>query len=231
MYNRDKEMFLKNYLPDEVSEKECMEDKAKHYPFTSRDSSRYIDVSIQSELNNGRGTENNGIYLDLTNISVNSSDDPNFQKMFPYTVNWLLQKGVDISDQLIEIANFGHAINGGLWIDKRSATNVPGVFAAGEVAGGPHGADRLGGNMMVTCQVFGARAGKYAALHSHKRKNISSYIDNQDVNNEKSKVFSLLSKTINEKKLRKDLQLSLNRGLLVCRSSESLKDCLNTITI
>lgn len=63
----------------------------------------------------------------------------------------------------MEIACFAHAINGGLKIDKAARTTLPGLYAAGEASTGPHGADRLGGNMLVTCVVFGRIAGENAA--------------------------------------------------------------------
>ncbi|MBI4776561.1 MAG: FAD-binding protein [Deltaproteobacteria bacterium] len=61
------------------------------------------------------------------------------------------------------IEHFAHAFNGGVRIDERAETSLPGLFAAGEAAGGIHGADRLGGNMMAATQVFGAIAGVEAA--------------------------------------------------------------------
>ena len=59
-------------------------------------------------------------------------------------------------------------MNGGLRIDADAQSNIRGLFAAGEVAAGPHGADRLGGNMAVTCQVFGRRAGRAAAKRARQ---------------------------------------------------------------
>ena len=72
-------------------------------------------------------------------------------------------RGVDPESEPLEIAPFGHAINGRLRIDAHGESSIKNLFAAGEVAGGPHGADRLGGNMIVGCQVFGRRAGRAAA--------------------------------------------------------------------
>ncbi len=63
----------------------------------------------------------------------------------------------------MEVACFGHAINGGIIINERTQSTVRGLYAAGEVACRPNGADRLRGNMVLTCQVFGRRAGYHAA--------------------------------------------------------------------
>ena len=54
-------------------------------------------------------------------------------------------------------------MNGGILINGKAETTVPGLYAAGEAAGGQHGSNRPGGNSLADCQVFGARAGKYAA--------------------------------------------------------------------
>ena len=65
-----------------------------------------------------------------------------------------------------EVAHFAHAFNGGVKINERAESTIPGLFAIGEVAAGPHGADRIGGCMMTATQVFGGRAGASAAGHA-----------------------------------------------------------------
>jgi succinate dehydrogenase/fumarate reductase flavoprotein subunit len=79
---------------------------------------------------------------------------------------WLAKRGLDLAAETAEISVYAHAINGGVLIDEKAASTVPGLFAAGEVAGGAHGADRLGGGMFPNCQIFGARAGRYAAEYA-----------------------------------------------------------------
>ena len=63
----------------------------------------------------------------------------------------------------LSVGHAAHAFNGGVRIDDRAESSVPGLFAAGETAAGPHGADRIGGCMMTATQVFGHRAGRFAA--------------------------------------------------------------------
>jgi len=67
-----------------------------------------------------------------------------------------------------EVLHLAHAFNGGIKINERAESTLPGLFAAGESAAGPHGADRIGGCMMTSTQVFGARAGTHAALRAKK---------------------------------------------------------------
>ena len=68
----------------------------------------------------------------------------------------------------IRVVHYSHAFNGGIKINERAESTIPGLFAAGEVAAGCHGADRIGGCMMTATQVFGKRAGKFAALRVKK---------------------------------------------------------------
>jgi fumarate reductase (CoM/CoB) subunit A len=70
------------------------------------------------------------------------------------------------SEQKSEVVHFSHAFNGGVKINEMAESNVTGLFAAGETAAGPHGADRIGGCMMTATQVFGKRAGQFAALRA-----------------------------------------------------------------
>ncbi|MBW2020272.1 MAG: FAD-binding protein [Deltaproteobacteria bacterium] len=74
----------------------------------------------------------------------------------------------DEKQDFMEVVHFGHAFNGGVKINEMAESTIPGLFAAGEVAAGSHGADRIGGCMMTATQVFGARAGKFAALRAGK---------------------------------------------------------------
>ncbi len=153
--NGDGEEFLPRYLPEGVTPSEVFAAKAGHYPFSSRDLSKYLEISALHEIRNGKK-----IFFDLRD----SQRLHEFKERPLYT--WLVQRGLDLSREPAPIAVYAHAINGGVLIDEKASSTIPGLFAAGEVAGGPHGADRLGGNMLATCQVFGARAGRFAALYA-----------------------------------------------------------------
>ena len=105
--------------------------------------------------------------MDLTGITDEVvrklPEDCPLPKVWPLVRDFYSKRGLPIEREPIPIGCFAHAINGGLKINGDGQTTLRGLYAAGEVAGGPHGADRLGGNMLVTCQVFGARAGRAAA--------------------------------------------------------------------
>jgi len=80
--------------------------------------------------------------------------------------------GPNGGDATATVCHAAHALNGGLRIDENGATTLPGLFAAGEAAAGPHGADRLGGCMMTATQVFGHRAGEAAARGARRLRSL-----------------------------------------------------------
>ncbi|MDN5348317.1 MAG: fumarate reductase (CoM/CoB) subunit [Clostridia bacterium] len=113
--------------------------------------------AIFSEIQAGRGTPHGGAYLDARHIP-----EAVLQKSLTH-YHSLLKYGCNPAQNLLEVAPAAHFFCGGVRIDADGATSIPGLFAAGEVAGGVHGANRLGGNALSETQVFGARAGSAAA--------------------------------------------------------------------
>ncbi len=92
----------------------------------------------------------------------------------PQAVKWLKGRGVDLAaGDRIEIAPSAQHFQGGVKIDERARTSVPGLYACGECAGGQHGADRPGGNALLDTQVFGRIAGEEAARASKEGKSPS----------------------------------------------------------
>lgn len=145
----------------ESAERKAIAEKT-HFPFSTRDASKLIEIAVQTEINQGHGTERGNMLLGFpeTDFQALFQEDPAFADMWKITYQWHMEKGIDLYRQPMEIACFAHAINGGILINEQGMSNIPGLYAAGETAAGPHGADRLGGNMSVTCQVFGKIAGQ-----------------------------------------------------------------------
>ncbi|MHC4680854.1 MAG: FAD-binding protein, partial [Planctomycetota bacterium] len=130
-------------------------------PFSVRDkASRYLAIGIVEEIKAGRATRSGGIYVDLR-------DCPSFRHT-PQD-HFFRYRGIDASAHPIEVSMGFQCCNGGLRINKRMETTVAGLFAAGENAGGLHGADRLGGNMLAGCIISGRIAGEQAAGHAQNR--------------------------------------------------------------
>jgi succinate dehydrogenase / fumarate reductase flavoprotein subunit len=84
------------------------------------------------------------------------------QEINPQTIKWFLDKGIDLKKDLLEIIPSIQHFQGGIKIRKKAQTNVDGLYACGECAGGQHGANRPGGNSLLDTQVFGKIAGESA---------------------------------------------------------------------
>ncbi|MFQ5829413.1 MAG: fumarate reductase/succinate dehydrogenase flavoprotein subunit [Candidatus Methylomirabilia bacterium] len=122
--------------------------------------------AINVEVKAGRGSPHGGVFLDIA-----SRRDPEYiKRRLPSMYHQFRELAdVDITKEPMEVGPTAHYMNGGVRVDADTAsTAVPGLFAAGEVAGGLHGANRLGGNSLSDLVVFGHRAGLYAAKYAQK---------------------------------------------------------------
>jgi len=122
--------------------------------------------AINTEVKAGRGTLHGGVYLDIA-----SRRTPEFiKRRLPSMYHQFKELAdVDITTTAMEIGPTCHYLMGGVRVDpETAATTVPGLFAAGEVAGGLHGANRLGGNSLSDLVVFGRRAGAGAAAYASR---------------------------------------------------------------
>jgi succinate dehydrogenase / fumarate reductase flavoprotein subunit len=116
--------------------------------------------AINSEVLAGRGTPHDGAYLDITHRKADFIK----RKLPSMYEQFLKLANVDITKQPMEVAPTIHYAMGGVRVEaETAATTVPGLYAAGEVASGLHGANRLGGNSLSDLLVFGRRAGEAAA--------------------------------------------------------------------
>ncbi len=121
-----------------------------------------VSQAILEEVEKGKGVETPdgrpAVYLDTTRIS---EADANVS--LPYMLRRYRAGGIDPLDQPILTYPVLHYQNGGLVIDRDAQTTVEGLYACGEIAGGTHGRNRMMGNSLLECCVFGRRAGKAAA--------------------------------------------------------------------
>ena len=130
------------------------------------------------EIKEGRGTPRGGVYIDLSVSPLPSAEiERQLQKALGGDIareRWNLIKAMSADDPdpkhwKVEFTPGGaHFFMGGVRINERCETNLYGLFAAGEVAGGVHGANRMGGNALTDIVVFGRRAGKYAAEYASR---------------------------------------------------------------
>ena len=141
-------------LPPGVETDRLLDLRSGHGPFTSRLDSREVDLALfRAFLEDERGVE-------VTYSDALRKAPPEFITTY---FDWLREaKGLTMDDP-IHIGVFAHAANGGVRIDPEAFTGVPGLFACGEVTGGMHGADRIGGLSTANGLVFGGKAGRSAA--------------------------------------------------------------------
>src|SRR5204862_5300 len=170
--NGDGERFMFRYVPDLYrSETAETEEEADRW-FTDRKSARRtpdllprdeVSRAINAEVKEGRGTEHGGVFLDIA--SRRTAAD--IKRKLPGMYHQFLQLAdVDITKEPMEIGPTCHYVMGGVEVDPDTgAAAVPGLFAVGEVSGGMHGSNRLGGNSLSDLLVFGRRSGLGAAEH------------------------------------------------------------------
>jgi succinate dehydrogenase / fumarate reductase flavoprotein subunit len=125
-----------------------------------------VALANYTEITEGRGGPNGGVFLDITHLGK----DAILEKLPRMYRQFLDYQMLDISQQPMEVAPTAHYSMGGVVVDPDThATDVAGLYAAGEVTAGLHGANRLGGNSLAETVVFGRRAGEAAARYSASR--------------------------------------------------------------
>ncbi|MGH9012825.1 MAG: fumarate reductase/succinate dehydrogenase flavoprotein subunit [Acidimicrobiia bacterium] len=167
------ERFMFRYIPEMFrAETAETEEEADRWYTDKQTARRTPDLlprdevarAINSEIKAGRGSPHGGVFLDIANRR-----DPDYiKRRLPSMYHQFLQLAdVDITKEPMEVGPTCHYMMGGVRVDAESQeSTVPGLFAAGECAGGMHGANRLGGNSLSDLLVFGRRAGLYAARYA-----------------------------------------------------------------
>jgi succinate dehydrogenase / fumarate reductase flavoprotein subunit len=127
-----------------------------------------VAKAINKEVAEGRGSAHGGAYLDIAN---QRSAEEIIAKLPSMHHQFRELAGVDITKEPMEVGPTAHYVMGGVRVDAESQeSTIDGLFAAGEVASGLHGANRLGGNSLSDLIVFGKRAGEHAAKRSNDMK-------------------------------------------------------------
>ncbi|MBM7809059.1 succinate dehydrogenase / fumarate reductase flavoprotein subunit [Geodermatophilus bullaregiensis] len=168
--------FMFDYIPDFFRKETAeTEEEADRWYDDKRNNRRPPELlprdevarAINSEVKAGRGTPHGGVFLDIA--SRRSAEY--IRKRLPSMYHQFRELAeVDITAEAMEVGPTCHYVMGGVEVDPDTqAARVPGLFAAGEVAGGMHGSNRLGGNSLSDLLVFGRRAGLAAAEHALQR--------------------------------------------------------------
>src|SRR5213594_4719204 len=171
--NSKGERFMFRYIPDFFrAETADTEKEADGWYEDKRNNRRTPDLlprdevarAINAEVKAGRGSEHGGVFLD---IATRRSAEYIKRRLPSMYHQFKELADVDITKQQMEIGPTLHYIMGGIRVDPdTAAASVPGLYAAGEVAAGMHGANRLGGNSLSDLLVFGRRAGLAAAEYA-----------------------------------------------------------------
>ncbi|MFE6060915.1 fumarate reductase/succinate dehydrogenase flavoprotein subunit [Streptomyces sp. NPDC056431] len=172
--NSEGRRFMFDYVPDVFKEKYAETEEEGDRWYEDPDHNRRppellprdeVARAINSEVKAGRGSPHGGVFLDVSTRMPAETIKRRLPSMYH---QFKELADVDITAEAMEVGPTCHYVMGGVNVDSETAATVgvPGLFAAGEVAGGMHGSNRLGGNSLSDLLVFGRRAGLYAAQYA-----------------------------------------------------------------
>ena len=148
----------------------------------------------------------------------------------PESIQWFKERGIDLAKgDLIEVAECAQHFQGGVKIDEQARTTVPGLWAAGETAGGQHGANRPGGNALLDCQVFGKIAGVSAARAAASAKAGKAVFFNRELQQFSDHVTGLLSGDVGASALRRRVRQIMEQSGSIIRTGDGLRSGLGQI--
>lgn len=210
LLNREGERFMVRYDPEKKE-------------LATRDK---VSVCIYKEILSGRAAPHGGIFASVTHL-----DPEHVVKRLPVIFRKYMSYGLDIRKQPIEVKPRPHYLCGGVIIDTNSETKVSGLFAAGAVTAGVHGANRLGSNALTDILVFGDIAGKNAAMKSNGKVNRGSTCDQQvgDEIKRMAQLFSDKRHPVTVPALRRNHCEMMDATMGVIRQEEGLKTMLNEV--
>ncbi len=242
LLNKDGKRFMFNYIPEmyerEFAETEKEADEwvaavivnkiptARRPPeLLTRD---VVARAIHREVAEGRGAPHGGVFLD---IATRRPADVIIRKLPSMYHQFKELANVDITKEPMEVGPTCHYSMGGVRVDHDTQeSNVRGLFAAGEVGAGLHGANRLGGNSLSDLLVFGKRAGEHAATHA-KKITAQPRIDEAQVEDTVKENLAPFDRTEGENPyaVLEDLQKMMQRRVGIIREEKDLRAALEAI--
>ncbi|WP_462316249.1 fumarate reductase (CoM/CoB) subunit TfrA [Methanobrevibacter sp.] len=206
LINSDGERFMSRYAPEKME-------------LATRD---VVARSIYQEIIEGRGTEKGGVYLDISHL-----DDDYIDEKLETMVLQFENVGVDIKHGPIEVAPTAHHFMGGLKINTNASSSLDNLFGAGEVCGGVHGANRLGGNALADTQVFGKIAGVSA---SEAAKSTDLKTNDEQVQAEASRIEGLIKEgSIKPKEFKNRIKSLMWEKVAIVRDEKTLNEALKQL--
>jgi succinate dehydrogenase / fumarate reductase, flavoprotein subunit len=235
--NSNGERFMFKYIPDVFKDKYADNEEEADRWYLDQDNNRRppellprdeVARAINTEVKSGRGSEHGGVYLD---VSKRIPADV-IKKRLPSMWHQFYElAGVDITKEAMEVGPTCHYVMGGVEVDADStaAVGVPGLFAAGEVAGGMHGSNRLGGNSLSDLLVFGRRAGIGAA--EYVKKNGANQVSENTIHAAARKIEAPFAREGGENSysLHAELQEITQNLVGIIRTGAELEDAIKKI--
>jgi succinate dehydrogenase / fumarate reductase, flavoprotein subunit len=237
--NSDGERFMFNYIPEFFKGETADSVEEADAWYTDKKNNRRppellprdeVARAINSEIKAGRGTPHGGVYLDIA-----SRRDPEFiRRRLPSMYHQFKELAdVDITKEAMEIGPTCHYVMGGVEVDADTQQSiVDGLFAAGEVAGGMHGSNRLGGNSLSDLLVFGRRAGHNASYHAQRVRGDLPVVSDAEVRAAQEKALAPFAMSQageggeNPYTIQKDLQDVMQRLVGIIRRESELEESL-----
>ena len=231
------ERFMFKYIPDVFKDKYADNEAEADRWYVDQDNNRRppellprdeVARAINSEVKAGRGTEHGGVFLDVSKRLPAEL----IKKRLPSMWHQFYElAGVDITKEAMEVGPTCHYVMGGVEVepDTAAAVGVPGLFAAGEVAGGMHGSNRLGGNSLTDLLVFGRRAGIGAV--DYVKKNGANPVSQAAITAAAAKIQAPFDREGGENSyaLHAELQEITHNLVGIIRTGSELKDAIAKI--
>jgi len=236
--NSEGERFMFNYIPEYFKAETADSIQEAEGWYTDKKNNRRppellprdeVARAINSEIKAGRGSPHGGVFLDIA-----SRRDAEFiRRRLPSMYHQFKELAdVDITAEPMEVGPTCHYVMGGVEVDADTeASIVEGLYAAGEVAGGMHGSNRLGGNSLSDLLVFGRRAGHNAAYHAYKLRDDRRILPDDEVKAASQRALAPFAVEGGENPytIQKDLQDVMQRLVGIIRKSEELAASLEEI--
>jgi succinate dehydrogenase flavoprotein subunit len=181
--------------------------------------------AIRREVREGRGSPHGGVFLDI----ASKRTPEEIKRKLPGMYHQFMELAdVDITSEPMEVGPTCHYMMGGVRVDAETQqSTLPGLFAAGEVAGGMHGANRLGGNSLSDLLVFGKRAGQFAAQHAKDAASLPA-VNQDDVARVARQLLEPFDRADGENPyaVHEDLRKMMQHNVGIVRTAEDLRQAL-----
>jgi succinate dehydrogenase / fumarate reductase flavoprotein subunit len=238
--NSEGERFMFNYIADVFKELYATSEEEGDRWYTDQENNRRppellprdeVARAINAEVKAGRGSPHGGVFLDI----ASRLSPEEIRKRLPSMYHQFKELAdVDITKEPMEVGPTCHYVMGGVEVDPDTAmSKVPGLFAAGEVAGGMHGSNRLGGNSLSDLIVFGRRAGLGAAEYVDSLAGVRPAVRIDDVTTAQERALLPFSSATeggeNPFVVQLELQKTMNDLVGIIRKGDEMEQALKAL--